>query len=65
MTPPTKVALPRITSNNCEASLPLRTAYIPRPLEYGPTRPQTPKSDEDHFDIEVESIIEHAIVIEL
>ncbi|MBT5774429.1 MAG: haloacid dehalogenase type II, partial [Dehalococcoidia bacterium] len=41
----------------------LRTAYIPRPLEHGPDRPQPGKSPEDHFDIEVSSLVELAGVL--
>ena len=41
----------------------LRTAYIPRPLEYGPTRPQPGKADDDHFDIEVTTLVELAEVL--
>ena len=43
--------------------LPLRTAYIPRPLEYGPDRPQPPKPEDNHFDIEVKSLIELAEIL--
>lgn len=38
----------------------LRTAYIPRPSEYGPARPQPPKPEDDHFDLEVGSLVELA-----
>ena len=38
----------------------LRTAYVPRPLEWGPDRPQPGKRDDDAFDIEAEDFVELA-----
>jgi len=45
------------------ASHGLRTAYIPRPLEWGPDRPQPGKRDDDRFDIEVGDLVELAAVL--
>lgn len=38
----------------------LRTAYIPRPLEWGPDRPQAGKRPDDTFDIEAADFMELA-----
>ena len=45
------------------ASNGLRTAYIPRPLEWGPDRPQPGKRDDDVFDLEVGDLLELADVL--
>ncbi len=38
----------------------LRTAYIPRPLEWGPDRPQPGKREDDAFDVEAEDFVDLA-----
>lgn len=43
------------------ASNGLRTAYVPRPLEWGPDRAQPGKRDDDAFDIEAGDFIELAV----
>jgi hypothetical protein len=41
----------------------LRTAYIPRPLEWGSERAQPGKREGDRFDVEVGSLVELAEVL--
>ena len=45
------------------ASHGLRTAYVPRPLEWGPDRPPAGKREDDRFDVEVGDFLELGVAL--